>query len=197
MGLTKILMGCFLFATITVADELKGPAIGEAAPEWKDLPGVDGKLHSLANLKDAQAVAVVFYANHCPDCQNYLERIIALTKEYKTEDVAFVLLSVSTIPEDDIEHMKEMAKENNLPCAYLLDKSQKIGKAFGVEMTPTIFILDRKRSLAYRGAIDDHWKSEKSKVPYAKNAIDAVLAGQKPDPAQTEAEGCFIVYEEE
>lgn len=194
---TSMLAGSLLVALLFATDEPKGPAIGEAAPEWADLPGVDGKRHSLAELKDAKAVAVVFYANHCPDCQNYLDRIIALANGFQDKGVAFVLLSVSTIPEDGIEHMKEMAEEHHLPCQYLLDKSQKIGKAFGANTTPQIFLLDEKRRLAYRGAIDDHWNKEKSKVPYAKNAIEAVLAGKKPNPAETDAEGCFIVYEDE
>ncbi|HEX3870636.1 MAG TPA: thioredoxin family protein, partial [Pirellulales bacterium] len=41
-------------------------SIGDKAPEWKDLPGTDGQKHSLADLKDKQAVVVVFTCNSCP-----------------------------------------------------------------------------------------------------------------------------------
>src|SRR5262245_31163198 len=34
--------------------------VGDAAPAWVDLPGVDGRKHSLADLKDKQVVVVVF-----------------------------------------------------------------------------------------------------------------------------------------
>ncbi|HEY2882736.1 MAG TPA: hypothetical protein VGJ15_09890, partial [Pirellulales bacterium] len=34
--------------------------IGDSAPVWKNLPGVDGKEHSLDDLKKAKLVVVVF-----------------------------------------------------------------------------------------------------------------------------------------
>ena len=37
--------------------------IGDPAPAWKDLPGTDGKMHSLGDLKDKDVVVVVFTCN--------------------------------------------------------------------------------------------------------------------------------------
>ena len=34
--------------------------VGDKAPAWSDLPGVDGKTHSLKDFGDARAVVVVF-----------------------------------------------------------------------------------------------------------------------------------------
>src|SRR5437588_7293024 len=41
-------------------------AIGDHAPEWAGLSGVDDKQHSLDDYRKAQAVVVVFTCNHCP-----------------------------------------------------------------------------------------------------------------------------------
>src|ERR1700704_3092370 len=54
--------------------------IGDPAPAWADLPGVDGKKHALADLKDKQAVVLVFTCNSCPVAAGYEDRIIAFAK---------------------------------------------------------------------------------------------------------------------
>jgi hypothetical protein len=41
-------------------------SIGDKAPSWKELIGVDGAKHSLANLSDSKVVVVVFTCNSCP-----------------------------------------------------------------------------------------------------------------------------------
>src|SRR6266550_4320247 len=40
-------------------------SLGQKAPDF-DLPGVDGKNHSLSSFKDAKLLVVVFSCNHCP-----------------------------------------------------------------------------------------------------------------------------------
>ena len=44
---------------------------GDAAPVWSDLRGVDGKKHSLADLKDKDVVVVVFTCCSCPASEDY------------------------------------------------------------------------------------------------------------------------------
>src|ERR1700716_1535303 len=59
--------------------------IGDAAPEWADLPGVDDKPHSLADYRDAKAVIVVFTCNHCPVAKMYEDRLIDLAKKIEKQ----------------------------------------------------------------------------------------------------------------
>jgi hypothetical protein len=40
--------------------------IGAHAPEFKALPGVDGKEYSLGDMKDSKVVVVCFTCNICP-----------------------------------------------------------------------------------------------------------------------------------
>jgi hypothetical protein len=47
--------------------------------------------------------------------------------------------------------------------------------------------------VAYIGAIDDNSKdSDAVEETYLADAIDALLAGEKPDPSVTKAVGCSI-----
>ena len=53
-----------LFASFATAGEYNPTLnIGDAAPAWHELPGVDGKKHSLDDLKDKKLVVVVFTCN--------------------------------------------------------------------------------------------------------------------------------------
>ena len=76
------------------ADDVQIPplAIGEKAPDF-DLPGVDGRRHSLKDFASASLLVVVFTANHCPTAQAYEERIQALDAHYRAKGVALVAIS--------------------------------------------------------------------------------------------------------
>src|SRR6476660_4487014 len=89
-------------------------SVGDPAPAWRDLPGVDGKKHSLADLQDRDVVVVVFMCNSCPAAQDYEDRLLAFAKQYTAgpgSKVALVAINVNTVPEDRLPKMKERADE--------------------------------------------------------------------------------------
>src|SRR6476619_5735937 len=69
--------------------DVKPLAIGSPAPDF-NLPGVDGKQHTLSEYKDAKILAVVFTCNHCPTAQAYEQRLKQLVTDYRPKGVAFV-----------------------------------------------------------------------------------------------------------
>ena len=177
------------------ADAKKGLEIGDAAPEWKELEGIDGKKHSLADLKEADAVAVIFTCNHCPVAKAYEERLVELEQNYKDKKVAIVAINVSNSEADKLPAMKKRAEEKGFQFAYLYDPSQEIGRQFGAKVTPHAFLLDKERKLVYRGAIDDSQNAAKVTKHSLRDAIDAVLAGKAPAEPETKQFGCGIGYE--
>ena len=52
--------------------------VGDAAPDWSALPGIDDKNHALADFKDAKLVVLIFTCNHCPVATAFEDRIVAL-----------------------------------------------------------------------------------------------------------------------
>jgi peroxiredoxin len=168
---------------------------GDAAPAWENLPGVDGQRHSLADL-DAEVVVVVFTCNSCPVAADYEDRIIAMAKKYGGAEgkAAFVAINVNRIPEDSLPKMKERAGQRGFPFPYLFDESQNIAKAYGAAFTPEFFVLDKNRRVAYMGGMDDSSDPKRVKTRYLEPAIQAVLAGEKPETAETVARGCRIRY---
>jgi peroxiredoxin len=170
--------------------------IGDPAPAWKDLPGVDGKRHALADLQDREVVVVVFTCNSCPIASDYEDRIIAFAKKYcgPGQKTGLVAINVNTVEEDLLPHMKERAAAKSFPYPYLFDESQKIGKAYGALFTPEFFVLDKDRKVAYMGAFDDNVEPTKIKHAHLEPAVQAVLKGAKASPAESQASGCLIRY---
>lgn len=183
-----------LFAVVSHAGEFnKVLKVGDAAPAWKDLPGTDGKKHSLADLEDKAAVVVVFTCNSCPFAVEYEDRIVALAKSVG-DKVAVVAINVNTIKDDAMPEMKKRAEKKKFPFAYLFDESQAIAKAYGANYTPEFFVLDRARTIAYLGALDDSSTAAAVKVRYVEAALAAVLAGKPAPKGETLARGCKIRF---
>ncbi len=170
--------------------------IGDAAPAWTDLPGTDGKPHSLADFKDKEAVVVAFTCNSCPVATDYEDRIIALAKKYAGPGgrVGLVAINVNKIEEDSLPRMKERAEAKGFTFPYVFDETQKIARDYGATFTPEFFVLDRQRKIAYMGGMDDNSNPAEVKTNYLDPAVDAVLAGMKPITAETVARGCMVRY---
>lgn len=171
--------------------------IGAKAPDF-DLPGVDGKNHSLKELADKKAVIVIFSCNHCPYVQAYEERIVEIQKDYADKGVQIVAINSNedvNHPEDSFENMKKRAQEKKFNFLYLRDETQQIARAYGATHTPHIFLFDQSRKLRYTGKIDDNWQEPKKvKKKYLREALDAVLNGQAPTEPETHAIGCTIKW---
>lgn len=177
------------------AAEKKALAVGDAAPAWKDLEGVDDKTHSLSDINNAKAVVVIFTCNHCPVAQAYEDRIIELSTDYKDKGVEVFAINVNNMEDDKLPAMKKRAEEKGFEFAYLYDPSQEIGRAFGATVTPHAFLLDGEGKIAYAGAIDDNMELAEVQQRYLRDAIDAVLAGSKPEVDSMKPIGCGIRYE--
>lgn len=169
--------------------------IGEKAPTWENLTGVDGKQHSLKDLDEAAAVAVVFTCNRCPVAMAYEDRLVALANDYKEKGVEVVAINVNSGDAEQLPAMKERATEKGFTFAYLSDPSQASGRAYGATVTPHVFLLNKDRDVVYIGAIDDNQDASQVEHHYLRDAIDAVLAGKAPEVATTKQFGCGIRYE--
>lgn len=166
---------------------------GDAAPAWRDLPGTDGRKHSLSDLREHPAVVLLFTCNSCPIAVDYEDRIIAFAKKYEGR-AAIVAVNVNTIADDRLDKMAERAKEKKFPFTYIFDETQQLARDYGANYTPEFFVLDRDRKIAYLGAMDERTPPAEAGLKYLENAVDAVLAGRKPEPAETLARGCRIRF---
>ena len=190
--LTLALIALLAVAVAPAGEFNKVLSAGDPAPAWARLEGTDGKKHALTNVQ-AEVVVVVFTCNSCPVAVGYEDRIIAFAKKYAGK-VAVVAINVNTIKEDQLPEMKKRAARKQFPFPYLYDPSQEIARKFGANYTPEFFVLDRDRKVAYLGALDERSPPAGPGKLYLEEAVEAVLAGQKPAISETLARGCRIRF---
>jgi peroxiredoxin len=173
--------------------------IGQAAPVYRDLPGVDGKKHSLADLSAKPIVVIVITCNHCPVANSYENRLIEFAKKYTTASdskVALVAISVNNGEPDRLPKMVERAQKKGYNFPYLHDASQKIARDYGAAVTPEFFVLNQERKIEYTGAMDDDLRVSKVTTHYLDDAVQALLKGQKPFVTMTPRVGCAVEYDQ-
>lgn len=197
---------CLVAPAFSAEYEPKTLAIGSPAPDFS-LPGVDDRTYTLKDFAQAKLLAVLFTCNHCPTAQYYEQRLIQLVNDYKDKGVALVAISPNDPKSvrldelgwadmsDTLAEMKIRAKDHQFNFPYLYDgDTQAVSRAYGPVATPHLFIFDAQRKLRYVGAIDDSERVQHVKVSYARQALDALLAGQEPTITKTKVVGCSVKW---
>lgn len=189
--LTRILTVIFVFTlisgTFADADTVK---MDKEAPNFTLKDAMD-KAHSLKDLsREKKATVVMFISTECPVSNDYNERIIALYNDYKDQSVQFI--GINSNRNESVEEIAEHNKTNQFSFLVLKDLGNEIADKFGARRTPEVYLLDEKRILRYRGAIDNSQK--KPETHYLRETLDLVVAGKEipEDRKKTKAFGCTI-----
>ena len=197
VGQQFLLIGacCVLLSTTAWAGKFnKKLSVGDAAPAWQSLKGVDQQDHALADY-NAKLLVIVFTCNQCPIASGYEARLNALVRNYRDQGLQIVAINVNRGKNESLERMAKRAKVQALEFDYLKDDSQASAKDYGARTTPSVFLLNQERKIVYMGAIDDNWEAEEAvEHHYLKDAIQAVLAGKSPEVSESRAVGCGIPY---
>ncbi len=167
--------------------------IGDRAPGWMNLAGIDGEAHSLGDYDSAAVLVVVFTSNTCPYAHDYEDRLNQLeVKLAGDKKVKLIVMNPNAVRDDSLEAMKVYAKEKKLGFTYLKDEEGQAAASFGALRTPECFVIDRDRKIVYMGAFDDNTQSEQVTVKYVEAAIEAALEGKAPAVQETPPVGCLI-----
>lgn len=184
--------------------------LGDAAPDFS-LPGIDGRTYSLADFGGTDVLMVLFTSNHCPTSHSIEKRLQQLRDELRDRSFSLVAINPNhpdghSLDElgygeysDSFADMKPYAESNGWDFPYLYDgETQSVARAYGCLATPHVFIFDKERRLRYAGRFDDSRFVEESSVksPDARNAVEALLAGQAVPVALTKPHGCSTKWRE-
>lgn len=173
-------------------------ALGSQAPDFRNLPGVDGRPYALADFKGKKALVIVFSCNHCPYVQAYEDRINAIARDYGPKGIALIAINANdtkNYPDDNFDEMVKRAEARGFVFPYVRDDTQQVACAYGAECTPEVFVVDAEAKVCYHGGIDDNYREpDKVTAPYLRNALDDIVAGRPIAEAQTRAIGCSIKW---
>ncbi len=181
---------------------MANPELNKPAPAFAAV-GADGKPLKLDAYKGK--TVVLEWTNHeCPFVKKHYEsgNIPNLQKDAAGKGVVWLQV-VSSAPGkqghvDGATAQKLNASRKAMPAATVLDPDGKIGKMYGAQTTPHIFIVDPAGQLVYKGGIDSIPSSDKDDLPKAENYVTAALtamsAGKPIAKANTKPYGCSIKY---
>lgn len=155
----------------------------------------NGASHELYYLSDAKAVVLMTHGIGCPIVRKSISQLKEIRDRYRAQGVEFLLLNSNM--QDDREAIAKEAAEFGVDLPIMVDETQLIGEALGVERTADVFVIDTNGwKLAYRGPMDDrlHYGAEKPTASkhYLADALDAVLAQRPVAVTQADTLGCLV-----
>jgi peroxiredoxin len=133
---------------------------GWKAPDFK-LPGVDGKVWSLATAMGSKGLLVMFICNHCPYVKAIRPRLVDTVRELQVLGINAIAIQPNDVvnyPDDNFQRMQEVATEFGFTFPYVLDETQQVAKAYDAVCTPDFFGFNNKLELQYRGRFDESRK---------------------------------------
>jgi len=172
-------------------------ALGMVAPAF-DLPGVDGRRHTLASARGPSGLVVMFICNHCPYVKAVIDKIVRDTSELAALGVGSIAISSNDpadYPEDSFDHMARFAERHRMTIPYVFDETQDVARAYGAVCTPDFFGFDRELRLAYRGRLDSSGRSADAATPRELlPAMAAIAQGNAAPAVQHPSIGCSIKW---
>jgi len=173
-------------------------ALGTPAPDFS-LPDVaHNRLVTLAELRGARPLLVMFISRHCPFVMHVAGELARIDRDYG-ERVAMVGISSNDVegyPDDAPDRMAAMARDFGYRVPVLGDVSQDVARAYAAACTPDFFLFDADRRLVYRGQLDASRPGNGIPVTGSdlRSALDAVLAGESVRAEQLPSMGCNIKW---
>jgi len=189
--------------------ELAPAKLGNPAPSFV-LVDTEGKTHKLQAYKGKMVVLEWFN----PDCpfvkyahsQGELQE---MAQQLTGDDLVWLSINSNAPGKQGhgAERNRTARREYGMPNPVLLDETGSTGKAYGAEKTPTMFLVDAKGILVYRGGIDNAPMGEVDParprpdgmspgdlVNYVKDALDDMEHGGAIALPDTPAYGCTVKY---
>lgn len=167
--------------------------IGAMVPD-ATFTDLDGKSRKLSEFTNGKALVIAMTSPSCPVAKRYLPTLAAMQADFSKRNIA--LLMVAPTATDTPEQLRAALNEAGITAACAPDPQNALAKLLGAMATTDVFILDPRRTLLYRGAIDDQYglgySLDAPRRRYLADALDSVLAGRTPFIAATEAPGCVL-----
>jgi len=156
---------------------------------------------------------VMFVCVHCPYVKHVETQLARLGEDYFAPGgeagagpIAMCAIQSNDIvqyPDDGPDAMRAQAERLGWQFPYLLDQEQEVARSYGAACTPDFFLFNGELQLVYRGQLDasrprrgDFGNDDPVTGSDLRAAMDAVIAGKRPNPNQRGSIGCNIKWRE-
>lgn len=125
-------------------------AEGAEAPDF-ELRTLDGAELRLSDLRGTPVV-VEFWATWCGWCRRQMPAMVEAHERYGG-DVHFLMVNT----DESAAAIRRFADTHPVPGTILLDPGDEVGEAYGTEVLPSLFVIDREGIVqeAVSGSLED------------------------------------------
>jgi peroxiredoxin len=199
--LKKLILSISAFV-LFAAPAMAAPEVGKPAPDFS-ATDVQGQPFKLSDHKGK--IIVLEWTNpECPFVKKHYEtgNMQKVQKAALEKGAEWIVIN-SAAPEKqghltsaEAIQVAEQAGASN--TAQILDETGEVGKLYGAQTTPHMFVIDKDGNVAYMGAIDDNSSPKHETVETAKNyvaeAVSALTEGKSVETSVSQPYGCAVKY---
>ena len=195
-----------------LVDVLTGQALGRDdifALSWDDDRSDQANLMPGGGTSETgrHGLLVMFVCAHCPYVKHVEAELARIGQDYFQDGRGPIAIAaiqsndIAQYPEDGPDGMRSQAQRLGWQFPYLLDEMQEVARSYNAACTPDFFLFDAELKLVYRGQLDGSRPrrgDSGNDIPVTgqdlRRALDAVIAGKRPDPDQRGSLGCNIKW---
>lgn len=167
-----------------------GQAIGSPVGDL-NLPAIGtGIARSLDScLAGRKGGVVLFWSSVCTHCVRY----DAYFNQFEAAHPELALYTVATRHSETVDDIRTAVSDRGLRFPLYHSADGAAAAAYFAQQTPRVYLVDARRTLLYRGAVDNFkYPEDPEYQPYLERAIASFLAGQKIDRPETGSFGCAV-----
>jgi len=177
------------------------PKVGEAAPAFSARDS-RGATVQLADYRE-KLVVLEWTNDGCPFVQKHYQGNMQGLQRAATEKGVAWLSVISSAPGKQGHVTGPQAEtltitRNATPTAVLLDETGTLGRLYGAQTTPHMFIVDPEGTLIYAGGIDSIASADVADIakarPHLQIALNEALADKPISQPLTKPYGCSVKY---
>lgn len=138
-----------------------------------------------------KAKVLLFLSTDCPVAARYAPRIQELEATYAPQGVQFEALFPNEM--ETAQGARHYCSDRGYRFEPAIDLGAQKARAYGIDVVPTVVILDENGRKIYVGGIDDNRDPALVKKRYVAENLDAVLAGRSAKYKVGEPFGCVLM----
>jgi hypothetical protein len=167
-----------------------GQAIGDVVDDLQ-LPAIEtGVARSLdACLAGRQGAVVLFWSSVCTHCVRY----DAYFNQFEASHPELAFYVVATRLSETADEIRKARADRRLRFPLYHSVDGAAARAYLAQQTPRVYLVDTRRRLLYRGAVDNFkYPEDPEYQPYLEPAIGSFLAGRPIERPETSSFGCAV-----
>ncbi|MCS6919983.1 MAG: redoxin domain-containing protein [Fimbriimonadales bacterium] len=133
-----------------------------------------------------------FWSPDCA-CSRFMEpHVRDLVREFTPRGVQFLTVIIVNDSRISDEDALQRWRRRGIETPAVIDRDGALARQFGVWAGPAAVIINPEGRIVYLGAYNIGRYCSNEQTAYAKQALEAVVAGRKPPRAKTPFYGCQV-----